>query len=260
LRSIISNKINVNGLDCHYFTGGQGEPLIIIHGGGDGAYAWMRNIAILSRKYSIYVPDLPGFGESQPLPGNFYIPEMVEFVNHFAASVGLERFYLMGHSLGGGIALQYTLKYPHKISKLVLVSSLCLGKEIAWWIRLLSPPVICRSTGKFILSFYRCIKYIAKFFGPWNIIEPFSKTSIQIGTRIANLTEQTIVLLGQLPKIMAPTLVVWGDKDPVVPFAQAYNAAELIPDCQVKVFEDAGHSVYRERLGEFSNVLYGFLG
>jgi len=57
-----------------------------------------------------------------------------------------------------------------------------------------------------------------------------------------------------------PTLVVWGGKDPIVPARQAYAAAELIPDCQVKIFEDSGHSVYRDKLAEFSQVLTKFLG
>jgi pimeloyl-ACP methyl ester carboxylesterase len=257
---IRSEYININGLDIRYITGGEGDPLIIVHGGSDGASAWMQNIEVLSKQYTIYVPDMPGFGLSQSMEGSYYIPEMVDFIDNFARTVGLNSFYLMGHSLGGGIALHYTLKYPQKIRKLVLVSSLCLGREIAWWIRLASPRVICSTMGKSAISVFKAIKFIAKFFGPWEMVEPLSKTSVHIGSCIANLTEQTIVLLSQLPLIMVPTLVMWGAKDPVVPFAHAYAAAELIPDCQVRVFDDCGHSVYRERLREFSNVLSRFLG
>lgn len=259
LINIRSEKINVGGLDIRYITGGQGDPLIIVHGGSDGARAWMGNIRILSRQYTIYVPDMPGFGMSQPIEGNYSIPDMVSFVDHFASSVGLKSFYLMGHSLGGGIALHYTLKYPEKIRKLVLVSSLCLGKEIAWWIRLFSLPVISRSLGKSVITVFKGIKYIARHFGPWELVEPVTKTSVHIGSYISTMTEQTIVLLSQLPKIMVPTLVLWGERDPIVPFAHAYAAAELIPDCQVKVFNNCGHSVYRDHLKEFSNTLARFL-
>jgi pimeloyl-ACP methyl ester carboxylesterase len=260
MTSIHSQRIDVNGLDIHYLTGGRGESLIIIHGGSDGARAWRENIAVLSKKYTIYVPDLPGFGSSQTWEGVYNIPEMVEFVYKFAGSVGLERFYLMGHSFGGGVALNYTLKYPQHIRKLVLVSSLCLGKEIAWWVRLFSNPMALRSIGKAAVSIIRGIRFVIRFFGPWEIVQPITKASLQIGSGIASLTEQTIVLLSQLPQIMVPTLVLWGARDPIVPFAQAYTAAELIPDCEVKVFEDCGHSVYRDRLNEFSAVLAGFLG
>jgi len=260
MTSLYSQRINIRGLDIHYFTGGKGEPLIIIHGGSEGAGAWKRNIAVLSKKYTLFVPDLPGFGQSQSLPGSIYMDEMVEFIDEFAAKIGLPKFYLMGHSFGGGIALHYALKYPQKISKLVLVSSLCLGKEIAWWVRLCSVPVICKSLGKALIALFKGIKNIAKIIGPWEIVEPISRTSIQIGSYIATFTEQTIVLLSQLPQIVVPTLVMWGEKDPIVPLSHAFTAAELIPDCQVKIFQDCGHSVYRDRLREFSKVLSGFLG
>jgi pimeloyl-ACP methyl ester carboxylesterase len=260
LADIFSQRANIDGLDIHYFAGGQGEPLIIVHGGSNGASSWMKSSIVLSRNYKVYIPDLPGFGSSQPLKGDCYIPEMVDFLDKFAQSMGLKSFYLLGHSLGGGIALHYALKYPQKISKLVLVSSLCLGREIAWWVRLFSAPPICRALGRAIISFFRGIKYLARLFGPWEIIAPFTQTSIEIGSCICTLTEQAINLLNRLPQILMPTLVVWGDKDPIVPYAQAYAAADLIPDCQVAVFENCGHSVYRDRLPEFSTVLAGFLG
>ena len=261
MRNIQSRMAEINGLDIRYFTAGHGEPLIIVHGGGDGAASdWMKNITILSRKYTVYIPDMPGFGMSQSIDGTYNIGDMVDFVDNFACSMGLDTFFLMGHSLGGGISLHYALKYPRKIRKLVLVSSLCLGKEIAWWVRLFSSPVICQALGNAVVSLFKGIKYIARYFGPWEIVEPVSKTSIQIGSCIATLTEQTIVLLSRLPEIVVPTLVMWGARDPIVPSTQAYAAAQLIPDCQVKVFENCGHSVYRDRLREFSNELTGFLG
>jgi pimeloyl-ACP methyl ester carboxylesterase len=260
LDSILSQQININGLDIRYLTGGSGDPLVIVHGGSDGAAAWLKNILELSKKYTLYVPDMPGFGLSQSVKGKYYIPEMVDFVDLFARAMELKSFYLMGHSLGGGIALHYTLKHPSKIRKLVLVSSLCLGKEIAWWIRLFSPPVISRSMGKIALALFKGEKYIARCFGGREINQHVTRTSINLGSCISTFTQQTIVLLSQLPQIMAPTLVMWGEKDPIVPFAHAYAAAELIPDCQVRVFDNCGHSVYREQLGEFSNVLSRFLG
>lgn len=255
-----SQKIVLNGLVVHYFTGGQGKPLIIIHGGSEGARAWLSNIIELSRKYTIYVPDLPGFGFSQEMMGKYYIPQMVEFINNFTCALGLQRFYLMGHSLGGGVALQYTLQYPEKILKLVLVSSLCLGKGIAWWIRMFSRPIFFHTIGTVSLSIIQAIKRLSAFIGPWELAGPISKASFQIGSCVASLTEQSIILLSQLPKIMVPTFVVWGARDPIVPFTQAYAAAELIPDCQVKIFNDCGHSVYRQRLLEFCNELTRFLG
>ena len=74
------------------------------------------------------------------------------------------------------------------------------------------------------------------------------------------LKGQTTVLLNRLSELMMPTLLVWGARDGVVPVSQAYAAAELIPDCQLHVFEDCGHSVYKQNVQDFSRLLTGFLG
>jgi len=261
MNNIHSRNIAVGELDIHYFSGGQGDPLLVIHGGSHGARDWMENMEELAGNYTIYVPDLPGFGRSQMMEGEYYIPELVEFVDRFSHNLGLKDFHLMGHSLGGGIALSYALKFPHKIKKLVLVSSLCLGREIALWIRFLANPKVCRALGAVTLAVLRSVKWLVKqLLIPVEFVIPFSVTSIVLGSSITTLKEQTTVLVNRLSEIMVPTLVVWGAKDPIVPAKHAYAAAQLIPDCQVKVFADSGHSVYREKISEFSRLLTGFLG
>ena len=258
--NIHAKKIKINELDVHYFTGGQGDPLVIIHGGGDGARAWKKNMAELSENYTVYVPDLPGYGHSQPLEGDYYIPEMVEFVDEFAYNLGLKSFYLVGHSMGGGIALNYALKFPQKIMKLVLVSSMCLGREIALWVRVLSVPAICRAIGKAVLAVLKGVKWVADLLlAPAEFISPMSVAKIHLGSKLTTLKEQATVFIDRLSEIMVPTLVVWGAKDHIVPVSQAYTAAELIPDCRVKVFEGCGHSVYKQRVKEFSHLLTCFL-
>jgi 4,5:9,10-diseco-3-hydroxy-5,9,17-trioxoandrosta-1(10),2-diene-4-oate hydrolase len=262
VNNISSKRVKVGGLDIHYLTGGQGDPLIVIHGGGgDGARAWMKNIEALAKHYTVYVPDLPGFGRSQPLEGDYYIPELVEFVEEFSHSLGLKSFYLMGHSLGGGIALNYALKFPYKVTKLVLVSSLCLGREIALWVRFLSNFVLFRGVNKTILAILKAVKWAAgRLFATVEFVIPLSGFRLSLGRKITTLREQSTVLIHRLSEVMVPTLVVWGADDPILPARQAYAAAELIPDCQVKVFEDCGHSVYRDKIAEFSLLLIAFLG
>lgn len=261
MNNIHSKRIKVGELDIHYLTGGHGDPLVVVHGGSDGARAWMKNMAELSKNYTVYVPDLPGFGRSQPIDGNYYILELVEFVDEFLHNLGLKSFHLMGHSLGGGIALSYALRFPHKIKKLVLVSSMCLGREIALWVRFLSTPVLCRSIGEAAHVILRAVKWLADLlFASVEFVNPLSRASIRLGSNVTTLKEQTTVLIHRLSEIMVPTLVVWGAKDSILPVKQAYAAAELIPDCQVKVFEDCGHNVYRDKIPEFSRLLTGFLG
>lgn len=258
---IKSKTIQVDGLDIRYYTAGVGEPLVVIHGGGGDARTWRENIEALAENYTVYAPDLPGYGGSEPLDGTYFIPELSDFIDSFAEMLGLEKFHLVGHSLGGGIALNYALESPHRIRKLVLVSSLCLGREIAFWVRLLSIPALLRSVGIVILALLRGIKWVfKKLLAPAEFIMPFSPASVTIGGSVTTFKEQTLVLANRLSEIMMPTLLVWGAKDPIVPVRHAYMAAQVIPDCQVKIFENRGHDVHRDELEQFSSVISGFLG
>jgi len=256
-----SESIKVGELDIRYLTGGQGDPLVVLHGGGDSGKAWLQNAIELSKYYSIYVPDLPGFGLSQSMSDNFDLSEYVIFVEDFSQNLGLRQFHLVGHSLGGGIALHYALKFPQKIKRLVLVSSICLGKEIALWARVLSHPIFCRLLGGATLSILKAVSWLVRLsYVPFKITNSPFLVRMSIGKSIMTLKGQTTVLLSQLSELLAPTLLVWGAKDSIVPVSHAYAAAQLIPDCQVQVFKSCGHSVYKRKVQEFSQLLVKFLG
>jgi pimeloyl-ACP methyl ester carboxylesterase len=259
MSNVYSRKIKINGRDVRYFTAGHGEPLVVVHGGGSDARSWLKNIEVLAEKYTVYAPDLPGFGESQPLEGDSYIPEYADFVESFAEKLGLQHYYLMGHSVGGGVALNCALKSPHKIKKLVLISSLCLGREIALWVRIMVLPA--RLIGKIILALFKGIKWLVKkLVIPVKFVMPNFPTSVNLGSNISTFREQNLVLADRLSELVMPTLVVWGARDEIVPVRHAYAAAQVIPQCQLKVFQNRGHNVHRDELNEFSRLLTGFLG
>jgi pimeloyl-ACP methyl ester carboxylesterase len=258
--NIHSKRIKVGSLNIRYFTGGQGDPLVIIHGGGDGARAWLKNAEILSKYYSVYIPDLPGFGHSQSANDRFNLPELVDFIDDFSHTLGLEHFHLMGHSIGGGIALHYALKFPQKVKGLVLVSSWCLGIEAALWVRLLSHPALSRSLGEAGIAVLKGVKWLARlFYAPFRFANPITRVKMDIGKTMITLRGQTTVLQDRLAELTMPTLLVWGAGDRIVPAQHAYAAAHLIPDCQLHIFEGCGHNVYRQRAGEFSQLLANFL-
>ncbi len=260
MNNIQSKTIKIDGRDVHYYTAGQGEPLIVIHGGASDARSWWDNIKELAEKYTVFAPDLPGYGGSQALDGKYYIPELSEFINKFAKFLRLKKFNIMGHSLGGGIALNYALKFPAKIKKLVLVSSLCLGREVAFWLKVISLPTLIKLLGAVAVFIIKSVKWLIMKLNPIEFIMPVTAALVTVGTGIANFHQQTLVLENQLSKVQMPTLVVWGGRDPVVPVKQAYRAAKAIPDCQLQVFQHRGHNVHRDELKNFSHLIDEFLG
>jgi pimeloyl-ACP methyl ester carboxylesterase len=257
--NIETKTIQVGGLEVLYYTAGQGEPLVVIHGGGGDARTWLANMEVLAEKYKVYAPDLPGYGGSAPLDGKYYVPELSNFIKRFTERLGLEKFYLMGHSLGGGVALNFAINYPDKTRKLVLVSSICLGSEIALWLRLLSIPGIIKALGSVFSAVMAGIKWVTEQLNPARYIMALSPAAVTVGSKISTFREQTLSLEKRLPEVKMPTLLVWGSRDPIVPVMQAYRAALAIPNCIVKVFEKRGHNVHRDELKEFSIILRQFL-
>jgi pimeloyl-ACP methyl ester carboxylesterase len=249
--SINTRKTRIRNLDISYLSGGRGDPLLVIHGGGEGADAWMNNARELAKYYTVYIPNLPGFGESQAMEGDFDVAHFVSFIDDFADNLGLKRFHLVGHSIGAGIALRYALKSPQNVFRLVLISSVCLGREVAFWINILV------SAGMAVL---KAVSWMARlFFKPLLRQLLGIRLKLNLGLSMSDWRGQTTVLLDRLSGLMVPTLVVWGGKDPVVPARHAFAAAAAIPNCQVHIFKGCGHSVYREKLREFSQLLTDFL-
>lgn len=257
--NIKSRKIQVSNLDIRYYTGGKGEPLLIVHGGNSNARLWMDSVRDLCEKYTVYIPDLPGFGSSQAMTGQYYVPEFVKFIAEFRQALDLDNFYLMGHSMGGAIAASYTLQYPQQVKKLVLIDSLGMGTEIALWVRMFSNPAFCRSLGKGLVAIFKGVKWVTEgMFRSMEFILPVNEASLVIGCGAVTLESQTMVLVHRLSEIVAPTMIFWGKNDRIVPVKQAYAVAAIIPDCRVKIL-NGGHSAYARNNPEFSDEVHRFL-
>ena len=255
-----SRKIKVGSSQVHYLCGGQGEPLIVVHGGGGGALTWLKTAQRLAGKYRVYVPDLPGFGESDAPQHSCGAADFVSFIEGFSSHLGIDRFHLMGHSFGGGIALNYALAFPHRVMRLVLVSSIGLGKDIALWVRIFSTPPFCISLGTVAMFLQKLVGKAARIIHvPFKILNPLTRAKMNVGLSMTTLNGQTTVLLDRISELVMPVMLIWGAGDNIVPVRHAYNAAELIPDSRVHVFDGCGHSVYRQRYREFSDVLDTFL-
>jgi 4,5:9,10-diseco-3-hydroxy-5,9,17-trioxoandrosta-1(10),2-diene-4-oate hydrolase len=237
---------------------------------------WRTCFSLLAAKHRVYALDLPGFGlTDKPLNTSYSITNFVAFAREFMATLGIERASLVGHSLGGAIAAQFTLQFPKMVEKLILVNSAGLGKEAAFALRLLSLPLIgemlsrpSRSGTEQSLQLY--------VHDQASITEEEIDLSYQMAAQpgrqqalletvrgVGNLSGQKKSfyepLCSELKTIRQPTLVIWGRQDQIVPVIHAEVAAQSIPDVRVEIFDNCGHVPMLEQSQAFTRALLEFL-
>ena len=268
--------INVNGIRTRYLTAGdKGPVLLLLHGFGLSVEIWQHNIEPLAKFYKVYAIDLVGFGRTEKHEGPYTPSFMVDFINDALTALNLEKVTLIGLSMGGGLSILYTLRFPHKVDKLVLVDSAGLGKEIIFSMRLMSLPFL----GELITKPSRKMAYL--FFKP-AVLNPnqlkgqftdiyyglFSLPGAQMallkvlrsmGTILGvkkNILNETMM---NLHRITSPTLIIWGRQDAIIPLKQAYYAKEKISNSKLHIIEQCGHMPNFEKPDEFNQVVLDFL-
>ena len=231
-----SKWIRAGDFNTHYLTGGQGSPLVLIHGAGarTGDQEWKLNLEALASHYQVYVPEMVGFGNSDKPRIDYTVPLFSEFFSNFISALELHSPSLLGHSLGGGIALDFTLKYPEKVHKLVLVDSAGLSEELGFMGKLLFPlfTAIARLRGDHVF------------------------VSLMTG---GNGGEPVNNFMDRLHEIEVPTLILWGGWDGYLPVRLAYEAHERMPNCRLHVFPRCWHAPQKQRADEFNRHVLEFL-
>ena len=268
--------INVNGIRTRYWTAGdKGPALLLIHGFGASVEIWQHNIEPLAKFYKVYAIDLVGFGRTEKHEGPYTPSFMVDFINDALTVLNLEKVTLIGLSMGGGLSILYTLRFPHKVDKLVLVDSAGLGKEVIFSMRLMSLPFL----GEFVTKPSRKMAYL--FFKP-AVLNPtqlkgqftdiyyelFSLPGAQ--TALLKVLRSMCTIFGtkkdvldetmmNLHRITSPTLIIWGRQDAILPLKQAYYAKEKISNSKLHIIEQCGHMPNFEKPDEFNQVVLDFL-
>jgi pimeloyl-ACP methyl ester carboxylesterase len=230
---IESLKLNVNGSQAHYLKAGSGPPVVLIHGGASDSRDWMGTLAALSHRYSLYAPDLIGFGLSDRNKDGYYLSDFTEFILGFMETLGLEHPVLVGHSFGGRLCLDIALRYPEKVSRLVLVDASGLGK-------------ISR-LGNVILTGFWVVRKLLR------LPQPFPKFLAREGE------DTQWLCVNELPKLRTPTLIIWKRYDPYLPLSIARRAEELIPRAHLAILPGYGHAPHGQNKEAFNSLLLDFL-
>ena len=266
--------IDVAGIRTHYVVAGEGPPLLLLHGLGASLIAWMSNIDALSQKFTVYALDIPGRGDSDKPNIDYRVPTGARFIREFMEILGIERASLAGCSMGGMVALRTALDYPDRVEKLVLVDAAGLGREMCWYVRIVSLPLVgevlerpslggTRASLKNILYNHSLIQdgFLQEIYRTRKL--PGAKQAVlkmirgAVGLRGVH---KQWIMTEHLKNLDIPVLIVWGAQDRIIPVHHAYNAAREAPDVELFIFDECGHWPQLEKAHEFNKVVLDFLG
>ncbi len=237
----------------------EGLPVLVLHGWGATSEAVRVIQQCLADRHRTIAPDLPGFGRSD-LPGNWGTAEYAEAIRGFLRQLGIERAHVVGHSRGGAIGIVLAARYPELVERLVVVNSAGICQPLGLETRL---RVLAYRTAR------KAAEPVAALGGARARVAAREWLASRFGSadyRAAGPLRQVMVRLVNedlrylLPRIQAPTLVIWGDRDAQTPLASAELMEQLIPDAGLVVFPGAGHFAYADDPGRFCRVVGHFLG
>jgi pimeloyl-ACP methyl ester carboxylesterase len=267
--------LQVNGIDTRYWQmGDSGSKIILLHGGNGSIEFWLYNIATLAQYHEVYAFDMVGSGKSGCPDASYSLPYQAEFLHGFMSALEIDAATLIGNSMGGGVALEFTRLYPDRVDKLVLVDSMGLGKEISLGIRLITLPAIVDllRPGRWMIpgilrsNFHHSTDLLAKwieFRYPIFSILGRNHVIFQLGRSNFNLAgvlpQVYQPILTSLPTITQKTLIIWGEFDRIIPVKHAYIAAAGLPNCQLEIFPLCGHHPYLEYPAKFDRLVLEFL-
>jgi pimeloyl-ACP methyl ester carboxylesterase len=257
---------------------GSGPAVVLVHGLSGSSTTWRESMPVLARHHTVIAPDLLGHGDSAKPRGDYSLGAHASGVRDLMVALGVKRASIVGHSLGGGVAMQFAYQYPQRCERLVLVSSGGLGREVSPLLRVVSLPGsevvmplllsshlhrIVSAIGRVLLRFgltltesqresWRSYTGLSEIGGRMAFIHTVRSVIDPLGQRVSALDR--LYLAAEIP-----TLIIWGTDDRVIPADHGYTAHQLMPGSRLAVVEGAGHFLPFEAPTEFLDALLPFL-
>lgn len=268
----------VHGYRRAFVHVGKGPALLFIHGIGDSSETWRRVIPILARDHTVIAPDLLGHGRSDKPRADYSVAAYANGMRDLLGVLGVERVTVIGHSLGGGVAMQFAYQYPDRCERLVLVSSGGVSRDVHPLLRFAAAPSadfvmpllglgMTRLATRGAFELLRALKTdlgrdaddMLRVFD--SLPDANARLAFVRTLRaVVDFRGQVVTMLDRcyLTRGM-PTLLVWGARDAVIPYAHARVAHAAMPGSRLVTFEDAGHFPHHTDPKRFTEVLYEFL-
>lgn len=248
---------DVFGQKIRYYESGQGPVVILLHGMGSSGETWTANIGPLSKQFHVYALDQIGFGHSDKPLMDYKVATYVDFLQEFMRVLALPRATIVGSSTGGWIAASFAFKHPEMVEKLVLVDATGLP-----------PPTTFQSVDFSYASLAATRSALERFFYDKkrvtdNLVKRVFEGHLQTGdgyTIQRLLSNRTAEYLDDdLRSIHAPTLVILGREDSIVPLSNAERFHASIAGSQMVIIDECGHVSWAEKPAEFNKALLDFL-
>ena len=270
---------HIHGYRRAYRFAGSGPPILLVHGIGDSSATWLGVLERLAHRYTVIAPDLLGHGDSDKPRADYSVAAYACGMRDLLTVLDVDRVTVVGHSLGGGVAMQFAYQFPERCERLVLVSAAGIGKEVHPLLRLAAGPgaeaslplvttapvrravrlvtPVLRRTGRAGLG--PDFDYI--FDGYHALTTTTARQAFLRSLRAGvDLNGQVITMLDRSYLAAGlPTLIIWGARDRVIPVQHASTAHGAMPGSRLEIFDGAGHFPHRHDPAAFVDVLDQFI-
>jgi pimeloyl-ACP methyl ester carboxylesterase len=265
--------LRVHGRDVAYERAGAGPAIVLVHGIAGDASEWSPVVERLAGSFDVIAPDLPGHGSSGRLRGDHSIGAFACWLRDLLEAIDVERATFVGHSLGGGVVMQFAYQFPQYVERMTLVSSGGLGRELSALIRAAALP-----GAELVLGLVGGAARVAE---PALSVAGLDKSTErgELVHRIAGLThsDRRAAFVRAVRAVASPggqrvnasdrlylaadvpTLVVWGARDRIIPVNHAHSTADAVPGSRLEIFEESGHFPHADDPDRFTSLLGEFI-
>jgi pimeloyl-ACP methyl ester carboxylesterase len=268
--------LTIHGHRRAFVLEGSGPALLLLHGLGCDHTTWLPVIRTLARRYTVIAPDMLGHGESDKPRADYSVGGYANGMRDLLTVLGIDKVTVVGHSFGGGVAMQFAYQYPERTERMILVSPGGLGREVALAIRAITLPGFHQVMGVVTMPGVRHVvtgglKALSTAAPTRDLDEvaaiidsfrdPASRRAIRhVVSAVVDWRGQVVTMVDRAYLTQAmPMCVIWGSEDRVIPVKHAALAAEVAPSAVVELIANAGHFPHKDHPQRFVKVVNDFI-
>jgi pimeloyl-ACP methyl ester carboxylesterase len=270
--------VTIHGHRRAFVKAGTGPAVLLLHGLGCDHTTWEPVIDTLARRYTVIAPDLLGHGRSDKPRADYSVGGYANGMRDLLTVLGIDKVTVVGHSFGGGIAMQFAYQFPERTERMLLVASGGLGPEVTPFIRAITTPGYHQVLGALTVpgvrhagvaglralsstgwKSTRDLNEVADIYETFK--DPHARAAIRHVVRAVVDWRGQIVTMADRAYLTdeMPMAVVWGRDDKVIPVRHASNAAALAPKARIEVIPNAGHFPHKDHPQRFAKILHDFI-